>query len=203
MEGNLRFSEIKCNTRGCPNNFISSLTNPNEILAITKEKGWKQNNFIFTCPACSNMFGGAKGACLAIQIGKQSGIAKGDRPSDYTFGVGDGISAFKIFLDHTMTLGRFGHPDELSNRGPGYIPIVSSCDGAPYNVSLNHAKVVLSATGDWVFTTLKEHEGAVEIIRGTAIFLNPIDFVLKNGDTIKMGTIKRNCYLTLGFFESK
>jgi hypothetical protein len=208
MDPDVRYYVIGCKTHGCPEIYESHRKQTQaDTQNSAKNAGWKSgNNHDFTCLKCSNILGGSKGACLVIQTARQNGLGNDCKIPNY--GVIDG-NPFKIILgEKNVTLGRIGHPVEQSKREPEYIEVVPTCDGAPFNVSLNHARIEFSGS-DYVFTTLKQHEGAVEIIRGSstphrsATFKNPVNFVLRNEDTIKMGTVEKKCYLTLGFFESK
>lgn len=163
----------------------------------------------FLCPHHAVIRDGKEGASLAVPS-HQPGIEGLKMPS-----YADLIKAHpdvysekdgEVFIELNKNsgqggqdIGRYGFPNDRKGLSPTYLPVVPTPNGAPCNVSLKHANIVWNGN-NWVFTTLKTHQGAAWVLRSyNEKFENPTDFILRNGDVIRMGN--HGYYITLVFYE--
>lgn len=184
----------------------------NECAQDVTSLGWVQKRKDmpeFLCPHHATIRDGKEGASLAVPS-HQPGI-KGLKMPSYA----DLIKAHpdvysekggEMFIELNKNsgqggqdIGRYGFPNDRKGLSPTYLPVIPTPNGAPCNVSLKHANIVWNGK-NWVFTTLKTHQGAAWVLRSyNETFENPTDFILRNGDVIRMGN--HGYYITLVFYE--
>lgn len=160
----------------------------------------------FLCPHHAAIRNGKEGASLAVPS-YQPGI-KGLKMPSYTnliearpdvYSEKGGEVYIELNKNSGQEIGRYGVPHEREGLSPTYLPVVPAPNGAPCNISLKHANIVWNGN-NWVFTTLKTHQGAAWVLRSyNEKFENPTDFILRNGDVIRMGN--HGYYITLVFYE--
>jgi pSer/pThr/pTyr-binding forkhead associated (FHA) protein len=160
----------------------------------------------FFCPKHADIRNGKEGASLAVPS-YQSGIKGFERPSyadlikarPNVYSEKGGEVFIELNNNSVQAIGRHGDPREREGLSPTYLTVVPAANGAPCNVSLKHADIVWNGN-NWVFTTLKTHQGAAWVLRSyNEKFENPTDFILINGDVIRMGN--HGYYITLVFYE--